>query len=159
MNFGTIGGTPSRVGVLNAVGTAAKPITFTSAEANPAPGDWIGLWLSTATGSRLDDVNVEYAGAPSGLVSGICKPTDTRDNAALPVGNFEDTYVPPADLVTHSRIANSAAYGINAMWRAPTFNAPHLTAHNVFQNNAQCRQTFNRTTTGSCPAGGGCTAN
>ena len=44
---------------------------------------------------------------------------DTQDQAALFVGSFSDQYVPPADLMTNSRIAHSAYYGINAMWQAP----------------------------------------
>ncbi|HEY5248884.1 MAG TPA: hypothetical protein VIJ15_10615, partial [Dermatophilaceae bacterium] len=119
--FGTNGNEPNnRVGVLNAVGTAARPITFTSGEANPAPGDWIGLWLNTANGSRLDHVNIEYAGAPSGIISGNCRAVGTDDAAALLIGDFSPQYVPPVDLITNSRIASSAGFAINAMWQAPT---------------------------------------
>jgi len=160
VKFGTNGNEPNNLlGVLNAVGTAARPITFTSGEANPAPGDWIGLWLNTANGSRLDHVNIEYAGAPSGINSGNCKPVGTGDDAALLVGSFSTQYVPPADLITNSRISHSAGFGINAMWQAPSVSAPNITAGNVFQNNALCRQSFNAPTLGACPANGGCTAN
>ena len=160
VKFGTNGNAPDNLlGVLNAVGTAARPITFTSGEANPAPGDWIGLWLNTANGSRLDHVNIEYAGAPSGINSGNCKPVGTGDDAALLVGSFSTQYVPPADLITNSRISHSAGFGINAMWQAPSVSAPNITAGNVFQNNALCRQSFNAPTLGACPANGGCTAN
>src|SRR5262249_46287339 len=51
VSFGTNGNPPNNlVGVLNAVGTAAKPIVFTSGETSPAPGDWVGLWLNTSNG-------------------------------------------------------------------------------------------------------------
>jgi hypothetical protein len=160
VKFGTNGNDPNNlVGVLNAVGTAARPITFTSGEANPSPGDWIGLWLNTANGSRLDHVNIEYAGAPSGIISGNCRPVGTSDDGALLVGNLATQYVPPADLITNSRIAHSAGFGINAMWQAPTLADPNLTAGNTFQNNARCSQTFNALTVGMCPLSGGCTAN
>jgi len=157
--FGTNGNPPNNlVGVLNAVGTAAKPIVFTSGEATPAPGDWVGLWLNTATGSRLDYVEISYAGAPSSIVSGNCKLTNTPDNAALLVGDFSTQYVPPSNLITNSKITNSAGYGINAMWQAGLFNSVDLTATNVFQNNARCKQTYNALTPpGVCPVGGGCT--
>lgn len=160
MTFGTNGAAPNNlVGVLDAVGTAAKPIVFTSGEATPAPGDWVGIWLNTANGSRLDHVEISYAGGPTGIQSNNCRPANTRDEAALFVGSFSDQYVPPANLVTNSRITHSAAYGINAMWQAGTFDAPNLTATNVFQNNARCRQTYNGLTPpGTCPRGGGCTA-
>jgi hypothetical protein len=160
MTFGTNGSAPNNlVGVLNAVGTAAKRIVFTSGEASPAPGDWVGIWLNTANGSRLDHVEINYAGAPTGIQSNNCRPLDTEDQAALFIGSFSDQYVPPGNLITNSRITNSAYYGINAMWLAGTFNAPDLTATNVFQNNARCRQTYNGVTPpGTCPMGGGCTA-
>ena len=157
--FGTNGNPPNNlVGVLNAVGTTAKPIVFTSGEILPAPGDWVGLWLNTANGSRLDYVEISYAGAPSGIVSASCKPVNTPDNAALLVGDFSSQYVPPSNLITNSRITNSAGYGINAMWVTGAFNTPDLTATNAFSNNARCKQTYNGLTPpGTCPVGGGCT--
>jgi hypothetical protein len=45
------------------------------------------------------------------------------------------------------------------MWQAPVHNSPDLTATNVFENNALCRQTFNGVLPpGVCPVNGGCTA-
>jgi hypothetical protein len=161
VTFGTNGSAPNNlVGVLNAIGTAAKPIVFTSGELLPAPGDWVGLWLNTANGSRLDYVEILYAGAPSGIQSNNCRPINTPDNAALLVGSFSTQYVPPGTLLTNSRITSSAGYAINAMWQAGTFNGPDLTATNIFQNNARCTQTYNGLVPpGVCPVGGGCTAN
>ena len=157
--FGTNGSVSSNlVGVLNAVGTAAKPIVFTSGEANPAAGDWVGLWLDTATGSKLEHVEISYAGAPSGIVSANCRPLNSPDSAALIIGDFEAQYVPPSDLMTNSVISNSAGFGIDAVWRASTYNGPDLTSGNTFLNNAMCAQTFNSPLTGVCPANG-CTAN
>jgi len=159
--FGSNGNSPNNVvGVLNAIGTPAKPIIFTSGEAVPAPGDWVGLWLNTASGSRLDNVVISYAGAFSGIVSNNCRPNNTPDDAALIVGDFETQYVPPANLITNSRIDNSASYGIDAIWQSGFFNDPNLTASNVFQNNARCAQTYNAVTPpGICPVQRGCTAN
>lgn len=159
MTFGTNGAAPNNlIGVLNAVGTAAKPIVFTSGEATPAPGDWVGIWLNTANGSRLDNVEINYAGAATGIQSNNCRPINTEDEAALFVGSFSDQYVPPGNLITNSRISFSGGFGINAMWLAPTFNTPNLTATNTFQNNARCRQTYNGLTPpGTCPPNGGCT--
>lgn len=160
LTFGTNGNAPNNlVGVLNAIGTAAKPIVFTSGEAAPAAGDWVGIWLNTANGSRLDHVEISYAGGATGIQSNNCRPINTQDQAALFVGSFSDQYVPPSNLITNSRITNSAGFGINAMWLAGTFNAPDLTATNIFQNNARCRQTYNGLVPpGTCPLGGGCTA-
>jgi hypothetical protein len=140
------------------IGTEAKDIVVTSCVASPAPGDWIGLWLNTATGSRLDYVEISDAGAASGIQSNNCRLINTPDNAALLVGDFSSQYIPPSNLITNSRITNSAGYGINAMWQTATFNNPDLTATNTFQGNARCRQTYNGLTApGTCPVGGGCT--
>ncbi len=159
-SVGTAGLSPNGAGVLRAVGTPAAPIVFTSGQAVPAPGDWQGLWLATAAGSRLDHVEVRYAGAPIALNSGNCRPAGTSDAAALLVGNLTDQFVPPADLLTNGTIADSAGHGINASWLAATVNAPVLTTGNTFTGNAagRCSQTFNGLTGGgTCPAGGGCT--
>ncbi len=160
IKFGSNGNSPNNlVGVLNAVGTAAKPIVLTSGEAVPQPGDWVGLWLDTANGSRLENVEIDYAGAPTGIQSSNCKPINTPDQGALIVGDFETQYVPPADLITSSRIRNSAGHGIDAVWQAGTFNAPDLTGSVVFENIAYCRQTYNAVTPpGTCPVVRGCTA-
>ncbi len=50
-------------GMLKAIGTAAQPITFTSALTTPAPGTWRGLTVETSSASaQLDYVTVEYGG-------------------------------------------------------------------------------------------------
>jgi hypothetical protein len=158
--FGGNGNSPNnKVGVLNAVGTAAKPIILTSGEATPAPGDWVGVWLDTATGSKLDYVGIGYAGADSSISSVNCRPGNTRDNAALIIGDFEAQYVPPANLITNSVIASSAGFGIDAIWPEGTYNTPDLTQGNQFSNNAECAQTYNALTPpATCPTHG-CTAN
>ena len=157
--FGSVGNPPNDlVGVLDAQGTAAQPILFTSGEATPAPGDWAGLYLLAATGSRLDHVTVEYAGAFSGFVSTNCRPAGSSDDAALIVGDAAQ-YVPPANLLTNSTIRFSLNHGIDAVWQAPTRNAPDLSATNTFTGNAGCSQTFNELTPpGVCGANLGCTA-
>jgi len=159
VKFGTNGNAPNNlVGILYAVGTAKKRIVFTSGEANPNPGDWAGIWLDTATGSKLSYVDISYAGGVNGIQSNNCRPQDTEDQAALIVGSFSNQYIPPSDMMTNSRVTDSAYFGINAMWQAETFNAPDLTATNIFQNVLSCRQTYNGVLPpGTCPAHGGCT--
>jgi hypothetical protein len=157
--FGGNGNDPNNaVGVLVAQGTASEPILFSSAAASPAPGDWVGLWLDTATGSQLDYVVIEYAGAASGIVSANCKPLSTSDNAGLIVGDFSTQYIPPSDLITNSVIQYSAGYGIDAVWQNSTNDSPDLASNNnLFQNNAGCAQTYNALSAGVC-ATNGCTA-
>ncbi len=156
--FGGNGNDPNNpVGVLIAQGTAADPILFTSAKASPAPGDWVGLWLDSATGSQLDYVTIEYAGAFSGISAANCKPDDTTDVAGLFVGDFSTQYIPPSDLITNSVIQFSAGFGIDAVWQNTTFDTPSLAGNNVFLNNGGCAQTYNALSSGSCPSKG-CTA-
>jgi hypothetical protein len=158
VTFGTNGSSPNNlVGVLEAQGTAAEPIVFTSGEATPAAGDWAGLWLDTANGSQLDHVVIEYAGGANGIGSNNCKDQATEDQGGLLVGDLETQYVPPSNLLTNSTIRFSAGYGIVAMWVAAARNTPDLTATNSFSGNALCAQTFNGTPTG-CGSVFGCTA-
>ena len=157
VQFGGNGSTTNnnKVGVLVARGTAEEPIVFTSGAAVPAPGQWKGIWLDTSMGSRLDHVIIEYAGGATGISSVNCRPLNTRDDAALIVGDFETQYVPPADLITNSIIRSSAAFAINAMWRSADF-APDLTGNgNTFSGNAGCNQTLNTLPpTVTCPRRG-----
>lgn len=49
------------LGRLEALGTPAAPITFTSAEADPQPGDWQGLVLDNSADNLFTDCRFEYA--------------------------------------------------------------------------------------------------
>lgn len=61
---GLVIGDGSQKGVLHALGTAAQPITFTSASAAPASGQWNGVaFESTTPASIMDYCVVEYGGA------------------------------------------------------------------------------------------------
>ncbi len=55
------------VGVLNATGTAARPIVFTSIQAHPAPGNWdrIAFEGGGASGSTFQYVHLYYGGGDS----------------------------------------------------------------------------------------------
>lgn len=48
-----------------AIGTAAAPIVFTSSNATPGAGDWVGvqLWGNTTNGTKLSYVTFDYCGA------------------------------------------------------------------------------------------------
>ncbi|HEY3268166.1 MAG TPA: right-handed parallel beta-helix repeat-containing protein [Armatimonadota bacterium] len=62
-------------GVLHAIGAANARITFTSAKASPAPGDWEGIFIgATASGSEVEFSNVMYAGAaPNSGLAASCR--------------------------------------------------------------------------------------
>ena len=49
------------LGRIEAVGTPAAPITFTSAEADPHPGDWQGLVFDNSKGNLFAESRLEYA--------------------------------------------------------------------------------------------------
>lgn len=153
VTFGGNGQLVNRVGVLIAEGTEDDPIVFTSGADTPAAGDWEGLWLDTANGSRMDHVIIEYAGAENGITSVNCKPKNITDDAALIVGDFDDQYIPPADLITNSTIRFSAGSAINAMWVSDALG-PDLTQNgNTLSDYAECAQTYN-SVTGGCPSMG-----
>jgi len=49
-------------GTLDAVGTASQPITFTSGQASPNPGDWYGLQFEPGSSSTLSYATISNAG-------------------------------------------------------------------------------------------------
>ena len=49
------------LGRIEAVGTSAAPITFTSAEADPQPGDWQGLVFDNSAENLFTESRFEYA--------------------------------------------------------------------------------------------------
>lgn len=149
-----IAGNPDRPGVLLALGTAAQPITLTSSKLVRAAGDWPGVFLLSAAGSRLEHTRIEYGGGFNGNSSSNCKPTGTDDNAALFIGWATGQYVPAASDFVGVSLANSAGHGINAMWSSGAFG-PDLTAAFDFTAIAGCRQTKNRRLNG-CGGQEGC---
>ena len=142
------GGTPSR-GVLIAQGTEAEPIVFTSNEANPAAGDWLGIWMGgDDPRNSLDWVSIEYAGKLTGSGSNSCQ--SVQDGTTHNGGALRVYHAPPASLVTNSTFFESATNGIDRGWRddlMPSF-AP---SSNTFTGIALCNETFPRDMNGACP--------
>ncbi len=124
---------------LLALGTAEAPITFTSAKATPAAGDWGGLWLHTGTGSKLAHVRLRYGGGYTGFSSANCKPIGTSDRAGLVIG--PNTVPAAADFIDVA-ISDSLAHGIDAAWTSADFG-PDLTAGFSFTRVSGCKQTNN----------------
>ena len=77
-----IGSQATQTGTLVAVGTAEKPITFTSGKDSKAPGDWMSLYFKapTASGNKISYAKVEYAGGPASTTGFGCGPG--RNDAA-----------------------------------------------------------------------------
>jgi hypothetical protein len=136
-------------GKLVAIGTVLEPIVFTSAKVPRVAGDWPGVWLVNAPGSRLENVHIDYAGGSNLASSSNCKPAGTTDDAALLVGWPGTAYIPAASDFANVTISNSTSHGINSMWSTPTFG-PELTAGFTFVSVSGCSQTRNRISTGPC---------
>ena len=148
-------GLANETAALVAVGTpGAGQIVFTSAKPAQAAGDWPGVFLFNAPGSRLENVVIEKAGGFNGISSANCKPPSSNDHAALFIGGALVPYQPTASNFVNVTVRQSASHGINAMWSAGGFG-PDLTSGFSFDGIAGCRQTKNGRTTG-CGTEAGC---
>lgn len=132
---------------LIAAGTPDEPIVFTSAEAAPAAGDWLGIWFGDqplAT-NKIDYARVEYAGGLSSSGSNSCPyPSSPRSDGAIrifgaPVGQF----------VTNTKISSSGHFGFDRGWRAD--NLTDFLSTNVFENVGSCLQSHPKNAAGGCP--------
>ena len=140
-------GTTAARGALIAVGTAAKPIVFTSAVTPPAAGDWFGVYfgLVPAASNHVENVRVEYAGGASVSVGTVCNRPPTIPNAAIRI------FGPPSSqFVTNTVIFSSAGHGIDRNWRSDT--KIDFLPTNTFTNIAFCKQTYPADANGACPA-------
>ncbi len=135
-------------GVLVAKGTAAKPIVFTSAAANPNPGDWQGIVFSEKAdaANALDHVEVRYGGGPSQANGFHCDPDGGY-------GKSEDALVtiyaePGAPFITNSLFSNSKGAGIDLAYTGFTVD---MKPTNTFELLVGCKLTRPRPPSGSCP--------
>jgi hypothetical protein len=143
-------GTTPAAGALVAVGTAAKPITFTSSAASPAPGDWYGIWLGRqplAT-TLIDHAVIEYAGraSNSGTDSCLVGPAGVQNDAAIRILGGEPANAP----VTNSTIKDSARFGIDRGFRSDT-KPSYLATNNFVNIVGGCKETYPRDLNGACP--------
>ncbi|MBV8756546.1 MAG: hypothetical protein JO257_04705 [Deltaproteobacteria bacterium] len=139
--------TAPATGALIAVGTAAAPIVFTSAQATPAAGDWLAIHFNGLPDprSRLDFVRVEYAGGVSANQGSSCRYPDNMNNAAA-IRIFTE---PASAFVTNTTVVASAAYGIDRGWLGST--AISFVAANDLSGAAKCKETYPTPTGGTCP--------
>jgi hypothetical protein len=108
-------------GNLVIAGTAAKPVTLTSAEATPGAGDWEGIYFIghfyDPTKSTISYLNLEYAGLELGSTSGLHVGRCGEDvGGAIQISSSDPggtgTYDGPS--ITHTHISHSQTYGIAA---------------------------------------------
>lgn len=142
------GGFPAK-GALVVKGTAEKPVVFTSAEATPAAGDWLGLWFGGNPSSKnnIDRARVEYAGGVTGSLNGSCgtpvRTDNNRNEAAIMIVG-----PPPTAFVTNTTIFKSAANGFERAWRGPVVS---FLPTNTFTDVAYCQETYPKDDLGACP--------
>lgn len=136
-------------GGLRVLGTAQKPVVFTSNEATPAAGDWTGIHFRGLPHpqSKIDFARVEYAGADTGTRGFSCgtPPSSDPSSNEAAIAIFGQ---PSSAFVTNTVISNSAANGIERAW---TGTPVDFLSTNTFTNIAYCKQTLPRPSTGSCP--------
>ncbi len=133
-------------GVLRAVGTAARPITMTSAAPTQHAGDWSGLWYGgiPSADNRLEHANIEYAGGDCGCVLLTCSDVASHDSTII----FSQ---PPATaFVQNTRIAHGLGHGIFRGWRGAA-SPDFMSSNNSFEDLAGCAQTAPGTESGCGP--------
>ncbi len=144
-------------GALHAVGLGTRQITFTSAAATPASGDWQGIFFGGAIdpSTQVSQAHIAYAGGPGGGDLASCPtPYDAHfsDDAAI---RFLDGPLPATSFVTYTTIEHSAKNGIDrgfalAQTQTPA-DVPDFTATNAFVDVPQCEQTHTRAFGNTCP--------
>lgn len=130
---------------IRAIGTAEKPIVFTSASSAPKAGDWQGLWFGgfpSAT-DKLDHVRIEYAGYDCGCILSTCSSIAEHEGAII------FTAQPPSAFVTNTVFANIAGHGITQGYDGSFVD---LRPTNAFENVTGCAQTRPRESTTTCPS-------
>jgi hypothetical protein len=129
-------------GALSAVGTAERPIVFTSAAEAPAPGDWVGLWFGGVVDPRtaIAHARIEYTGADCGCILLSCSDIDAYEGAVIM------TQAPPDAFVTDTVIAHAAGHGFVLGYEGA---AVDFGVTNDFEDVAGCAMTLPRP--GSCP--------
>lgn len=135
---------PARA-VLRALGTADKPIVFTSAADAPKAGDWRGLWFGGVpeADNELDHVVIEYTGADCGCVLNSCSDIAEHEGAVIL------TQQPPSAFIKNTVFKDGAGHAITEGFDGTLVN---FRPTNTFQNIAGCPQTLPRIVGGgSCP--------
>lgn len=130
---------------IRALGTAEKPVVFTSAATTPRSGDWRGLWFGGVPRANnvLDHVRIEYAGAWCGCQLLTCSDITSFNGAVI----FNAQ--PPSAFITNTTFANIEGHGITQGFDGTLVN---FRPGNTFENVSGCAQTRPRDTVASCPS-------
>ena len=135
-----VGNSSDSTGTLIAEGTADEPITFTSAQATPAAGDWGGIYLySYDGGSSLLNAIIEYATNNIYIASSA----PIIEKCTIRYGSTSGIYIAAA--VTSSIFCNTItanAIGINLTGDAD----PYLHDNDIYGNTTYGLYSSNYTT-------------
>jgi hypothetical protein len=149
LNFEPASGNAAARGALIAIGGSApsQKIVFTSDQASPMAGDWLGVVFGGAVDSRtvMQNARVEYAGGTTVTGSNSCPYPGMVNNE----GAIRIIGPPPTQFITSSEILSSLHHGIDRGWRADL--QPDFLATNTFNAVASCKETTPRTDAGVCP--------
>jgi hypothetical protein len=150
----TVDANGALLGEIVANGTAAAPITFTSDEAAPLAGDWVGIFLrgNPTTATLLDHVTIQYAGNTStGVKDFSCgTPGATSPNETMGALAFASDKPVVAQVLTHSVVSDSASNGVDRGWTGAVVD---YAASNTFTRVANCAQTLPRPPSpATCPS-------
>jgi hypothetical protein len=130
---------------IRALGTADRPVVFSSAAASPAPGDWRGLYFNGTVSAQnsLQHVRIEYTGADCHCSMVTCSEG---------VGTYEAAIIfsrPPSTMfLEHSVLAHGSGHGVVAGYDGATFDWKQT---NTFEDIALCPVTLPRDVDTSCP--------
>ena len=122
---------------VRAIGTAEKPIVFTSASPTPAAGDWGGLWFGGAPSAqnKLDHVRIEYAGGECLCSLATCSNINDSEGAVIL------THQPAGAFITNTAFKASAQHGVMEGFDGTFID---FTSTNTFEDIAGCAQTLPR---------------
>lgn len=129
---------------LRALGTAQKPVIFSSAAPQPAAGDWRGLWFGGVPGNtnQLEHVRIEYAGADCSCSLVTCSTISEYEGAII------FTAQPPRPFITDSTFKDIAGHGVTQGFDGTLVD---FKSSNTFVNVSGCQQTRPRDVDTSCP--------
>jgi hypothetical protein len=129
--------------VLHAVGTAERPIVFTSASPTPKAGDWVGLRFGgrPEPANKLDHVRIEYAGFDCGCILVTCSAIVNHSGAVI------FTQQPPSAFITNTLFRASAS---NAITQGFDGVLVDFRPTNTFSEIAGCPQTLPRVVGRAC---------
>lgn len=146
-----VGSSDVRQGILFAEGTAAAPITFTSAKPTPAPADWKNIYFSNspATGNRIAHAVIEYAGAPSGAQGYGCGPIENDASVLILSTRPNDAFI--TDTTFRKGGGDT---GLLLGWTSDA-SGPDFLPTNTFADMPACKVSRWRSETGpACPGNG-----